>query len=52
MLSTCDLLGVSEEISQTESESKSDSNSVIARLEGPLSHRGPKGTAEEEIRLY
>ena len=25
---------------------------VIARLEGPLSHRGSKGTAEEEIRLY
>ena len=25
---------------------------VISRLEGPLSHRGPKGTAEEEIRLY
>ena len=25
--------------------------SVISRLEGPLSHRGPKGTAEEEIRL-
>ena len=25
---------------------------VIACLEGPLSHKGPKGTAEEEIRLY
>ena len=24
---------------------------IIACLEGPLSHKGPKGTAEEEIRL-